>query len=139
MKKIFCAGVLALAALGLLSNMPAAQAGEGTVAAAQGQPAAAVNIARIKRVLKLTPAQLAYWPPVESALRRVAREQQASSGGLVHRISHRVVSIVLTGAAIQRLAAAARPLIARLDDGQKLAAAQLAEEMGLGSVVAALN
>jgi hypothetical protein len=139
MKKVFCAGVLALAALGLLSNMPAAQAGEGTVAAAQGQPAAAVNIARIKRVLKLTPAQLAYWPPVESALRRVAREQQASSGGLIHRISHRVVSIVLTGAAIRRLAAAARPLIARLDDGQKLAAAQLAEEMGLGSVVAALN
>jgi hypothetical protein len=140
MKKILCVGALALAALGFLSQMPAAQAGEGTVAAAQGQPAAAINIARIKRVLKLTPAQLAYWPPVESALRRVAREQQASSGGgLVHRISHRVVSIVLTGAAIQRLAAAARPLIARLDDDQKMAAAQLADEMGLGSVVAALN
>ncbi len=139
MKKALFAGALALAALGLLSNMPAAQAGEGAIAAAQGQSAAAINIARIKSVLKLKPAQLAYWPPVESALRRVAREQQPSSGGLIHRISHRVVSIVLTSAAIRRLAAAARPLIARLDDDQKLAAAQLAEEMGLGPVVAALN
>ncbi len=140
MKKAFIASAMALAAFGLLCNMPAARAGEGAAVAVQGQPAAAINIARIKSVLKLTSAQLAYWPAVESALRRVAREQQASSGGgLVHRISHRVVSIVMTGAAIRRLASAARPLIARLDDNQKLAAAQLAEEMGLGSVVAALN
>ena len=139
MKKALRAGALALAALGLLSHMPAARAEEGTVAAVQGQPAAAINIARIKGALKLTPAQLAYWPPVESALRRVAHEQQAASGGLIHRISQRVVSIVLTGAAIRRLAAAARPLIARLDDDQKMAAVQLADEMGLGSVVAALN
>lgn len=138
MKKALYASVLALAAFGLLSNPPAARAEQGMVAA-QDQPAAAINIARIKSALKLTPAQLAYWPPVESALLRVAREQQANSGGLIRRISHRVVSIVLTGAAIKRLAAAARPLIAQLDDDQKLAAAQLAEEMGLGSVVAALN
>ena len=137
MKKILCAGALALATLGLLSTMPAARAGE---VAAYGQPAAAINIARIKSVLKLRPEQRAYWPAVESALQRLAREQQASSGGLLHRISHRVVSIVLTGAAIKRLAAAARPLIARLDDDQKMAAAQLADEMGLGPVVvAALN
>lgn len=140
MKKAVRAGVLALAALGLLSTMPAAQAGQGPfAAAAQGQPAAAINIARIKSVLKLTPEQRAYWPPVEAALRRVAREQQARSGGLMHRISGRVVSIVMTGAAVRRLAAAARPLIARLRDDQKMAAAQLADEMGLGAVVAALN
>ena len=139
MRKILCAGALALATFGLLSTMPAALAGEGTVAAVQGQPASTINIGRIKSVLKMTPEQLAYWPPVEAALRRVARDQQASSGGLVHRISQRVVSIVLTGAAIQRLAAAARPLLARLDDDQKMAAAQLADEMGLGPVVAALN
>ncbi len=136
MKKALCAGALTLATLGLLSNMPAARAGE---VAAYGQPAAAINIARIKSVLKLKPAQQAYWPAVESALLRLAREQQATSGGLIHRISHRVVSIVLTGAAIKRLAMAARPLIARLDDDQKMAAAQLANEMGLGPMVAALN
>lgn len=140
MTKLLYAGVLALAALGLLATMPAARAGEGAVAAAQDRPAAAINIARIKSVLKLRPAQRAYWPPVEAALRRVAREQaQGASGGLIHRISHRVVSIVMTGAAIKRLAVAARPLIARLDDDQKMAAAQLADEMGLSPVVAALN
>ena len=138
MKKALCAGTLALAIIGFLPNAPAAQAGEA--AAMQGQPAAAVNISRIKSTLKLTPAQAAYWPPVELALRRVAREQaQGAGGGLMHRISHRVVSIVLTGAAVHRLASAARPLIARLSDDQKLAAQRLAEEMGLGPVVAALN
>jgi len=51
-----------------------------------------------------------------------------------------VVSIVLNSAAVERLAVAARPLIVRLDDGQKQAAGQLAQEMGLGPVVmAALN
>ncbi len=139
MKKALCAGAIALAALGLLSHTPAARAEQGTVTAAQGQPAAAINVARIKSTLKLKPEQLRYWPPVESALRRVAREQQASEGGLIRRISHRVVSVVLTGAAIKRLAVAARPLIARLDDDQKFAAMQLADEMGLGPVVAALN
>lgn len=144
MKKVLCAGAVALAALSLLSATPAAWAGQETVAAAQNavqdQPTAAINIARIKSALKLKPEQRRYWPPVESALRRVAREQRASSGGLIRRISHRVVSVVLTGAAIKRLAVAARPLIARLDDDQKFAAAQLADEMGLGPVVvAALN
>jgi hypothetical protein len=139
MKKLFYAGALALAMLGSLSAIPAARAGGSTAAAVQGQPAATINIARIKSVLKLTPAQRAYWPPVEAALRRLAREQQASSGGLIHRISHRVVSLVLTGAAVRRLAVAARPLMARLNDDQKMAAAQLAQEMGLGPVVAALN
>ncbi len=143
MRKLLCAGAVALAAFGLLSSIPAVRAEEGTVIAAQGaapdKVTAAINIARIKSVLKLKPAQMAYWPPVESALRRVAREQKTGSGGLIRRISNRVVSIVLTGAAIKRLAVAAQPLIARLDDDQKFAAAQLAQEMGLGPVVAALN
>ena len=48
--------------------------------------------------------------------------------------------IVLDSAAVERLAVAARPLIAKLDDEQKQAASELAQEMGLGSVVmAALN
>lgn len=134
---VFRAGAVALVAFGLLSSTPAVRAEQGAVVAAQ--PMAAINIARIKSALKLKPEQRPYWPPVESALRGVAREQQTSSGGLIRRISQRVVSVVLTGAAIKRLAVAARPLIERLDDDQKFAAAQLAEEMGLGPVVAALN
>ena len=61
------------------------------------------------------------------------------SDGLVHRISHRVVSVVLSSAAVQRLAVAARPLLAKLDEDQMRAAHGLAAEMGLGPVVAALR
>ena len=69
---------------------------------------------------------------------RIGRPLQ-SSGGLVHRVSHRVVSVVLNSAAIHRLAVAARPLIAMLDPEQMRAAHGLAQEMGLGPVVAALR
>jgi hypothetical protein len=104
------------------------------------QATTAINIGRIKSVLKLTPAQEPYWGPVEAALRDLARRQASvESGGLVNRVSHRVVSVVLNSAAVQRLAVAARPLIAMLDAEQMRAAHSLAQEMGLGPVVAALR
>jgi len=141
MKLIICAGVFALATLGLLSVGSAASAREEMVIRGdQAQPTAAINIARIKSVLKLTPAQEPYWAPVEVALRDLARQQTPTeSAGLVHRVSHRVVQIVLNSAAVQRLAVAARPLIAMLDNEQRRAAHGLAQEMGLGPVVAALR
>ena len=139
MKKILFAGVLAFAAVNLLSVNSAAVAGNIATVAVE-QEAAAVDIARVKRALHLTPAQERYWPPVEAALRGIARRQaQSESGGLIHRVSHRVVSIVLNGNAIRRLAVAARPLIAVLRDDQKQSAVMLAQEMGLGPVLAALN
>ena len=99
---------------------------------------AAIDIARVKNVLKLTREQELYWPPVEAALRDIARRQASSEpAGFVRRISHRVVSIVLNSVAVERLAVAARPLIAVLDDDQKQAASGLAQEMGLGPVVMA--
>lgn len=102
---------------------------------------ASIDVARIHSVLQLTQEQERYWRPVEAALRDLARHQERTeSEGLVHRVSRRLVQIVLDSAAVQRLAAAARPLIARLDDRQKQAAGQLAQEMGLGPVVmAAMN
>lgn len=136
------AGVFALATMVLFLNAPLAQAGEfNAMNGEQGQPSASINIARIKSVLKLTAAQEPYWAPVETALRDLARQQARSESpdGLVHRISHRVVSVVLSSAAVQRLAVAARPLIAKLDDDQMRAAHGLAAEMGLGPVVAALR
>lgn len=139
MRKVLFAGALALAGLGLLSVHSAAVARDFGTASLE-QEAAAVDIARIKHVLQLTPEQERLWPPVEAALRGIARRQaQAEPGGLVHRISHRVVSIVLNGSAIRRLAVAARPLIAVLHDDQKQNAVSLAQEMGLGPVLAALN
>jgi hypothetical protein len=142
MKKTFCAGVVALAAFGLFSHVSTACAGGlehgyGT----QAPASATIDIERIKSVLKLTQEQERYWRPVEAALRGLARHQErAESDGFVHRVSRRVVSIVLNSAAVERLVVAARPLIAKLDDQQKRAAGQLAQEMGLDPVVvAALN
>jgi len=139
MKKVLCAGVFALAAIGLLSNNSQARAMEVT-GGYGAQTSASINIARIKSVLKLTPAQEHYWAPVEAALRDLARKQmQVESAGLVRRISNRVVTVVLNSAAVQRLAVAARPLIGMLDAEQMRAAQGLAQEMGLGPVVAALR
>lgn len=140
MKKILCAGVFALAALGLLPNGSQARAGEETGVYGATQVPASINIARIKSVLKLTPAQEPHWAPVEAALRDLARRQtQTESPGFIRRISNRVVTIVLNSAAIQRLAVAARPLVGTLDAEQMRAAQGLAQEMGLGPVVAALR
>lgn len=141
MKKRLFAGVLALAALGLLSMGPAAEAGEMGNGYASQPISASIDVARIHSVLQLSPEQERYWRPVEAALRELSRHQEHSQNeGFVHRVSRRVVQIVLDSAAVQRLAVAARPLIARLDERQKQAAGELAQEMGLGSVVmAALN
>lgn len=138
MKNTFRAGAVALAIAGLLPAIPAAAAGGASVMSEQAM--ASIDIGRIKSVLKLTPEQEPYWPPVEAALRDVARRQaQSEPAGLVRRISRRVVSVVLDSAAIRRLAVAARPLIAKLDAQQMQAASGLAAEMGLGPVVAALR
>lgn len=139
MKRTFCAGVIALAAIGFLTSVPAAQASDFAAFGAE-QGTTSIDVARIKRVLHLTAEQEPYWPPVEAALRNLARRQANSdSDGLVHRISRRVVAVVLDSVTIQRLAKAARPLIAVLDAEQMQAANGLAQEMGLGPVVAALH
>jgi len=129
----------AIAALAIL--MPATRSAHAAdYSMGQGTGFTEINIARIKSVLNLTPAQKIYWPAVEAALLDIARRQARNEpSGFVHRISRRVVSIVLNSAAIQRLATAARPLIVALSDDQRRNARALAQEMGLGPVVAALN
>jgi len=142
MKKIFCAGAVALAMLGLLSTVTISCADELNYAPEQSGLQTSIDISRIRSALQLTAEQERYWPPVESALRDIAHrqaQQQVESAGLVRRISHRVVSIALDGAAVSRLARVARPLIERLRDDQKQEALALAQEMGLGPVFAALN
>jgi hypothetical protein len=132
------AGTVALAMAALLSQATPSFAVE--VAGAEQSPSASINIARIKSALKLTPEQLPHWPAVERALRDLERQHaQPEQAGFVRRLSNKVVSIALSSSAIQRLAVAARPLMAKLDTDQKLAALGLAKEMGLGSAVAALN
>ncbi len=140
MKIILCAGAVALAMAGLLSNAPTATASELTYTSAeQSQMATTIDVARIHGVLRLNAQQEPLWAPVEAALHDIVRQQHAHSGeaGFLKRVSHRVVSIVMTSAAVERLARAARPLIRALDDPQKQAASNLAHEMGLGPVVMA--
>lgn len=141
MKKSICAGAFALAAIGVLSDIPATYAEEFTTASFE-QPsttAPSINIGRIKSALSLTPKQEAHWAPVEAALRNLYRRQTHSSeaDGFVRRISQRAVSFVISSAAIERLAVAARPLLAVLNDDQKRTASSLAQEMGIGEVVMA--
>ncbi len=113
MKMIVCAGVVALAALGLLATVPAAQARDMMESSASAQMAS-IDVVRIKKALHLTPAQEPYWAPVEAALRELARRQARDANeGLVRRISQRVVQIALSRWPADRLAAAARPLESR--------------------------
>jgi hypothetical protein len=101
---------------------------------------ATIDVARIKSALHLTPAQEPYWAPVESALRELARRQDRDANdGLVRRVSKRVVQVALNSATVHRLVAAARPLAKTLDEQQMRTAHGLAQEMGFGSVVAALK
>lgn len=138
MKQVICAGVFALVVGGFLSTVPAAYASDAAGATLVQSPATSIDIGRIKNVLRLTSDQEPYWPPVEAALRDIARQQaQVEPAGFVRRISRRMVAIVLNSAAVERLAVAARPLIAKLDQDQMRAAGGLAQEMGLGPVVMA--
>jgi zinc resistance-associated protein len=130
MWKNFLAGTLGLLATGLWSA-PSPAADKTT----QFRPASTFvlttgHIARIKRVLHLTPEQERHWPAVESALHDIVRHQNrdGSAGDPSTRINN---------AQLQRLAAAAMPLIMSLGEDQKREAMKLARAMGLERVVSA--
>jgi hypothetical protein len=78
------------------------------------------HIARIKAVLKLNAQQETLWPPVEAALREIIRHQHGTSA-----------SGEIESAQMQRLGAAAYPLIMSLGEDQKRSAMVLARSMGL--------
>jgi hypothetical protein len=139
MKMTVCAGVIALAALSLLPAVAPVRAAD-IVDNAAAVRTAEIDVVRIKSALHLTAAQERYWAPVEAALRELARRQERDSNdGIVRRVSKRVVSIALNSATITRLVAAARPLVKTFDEQQMQTAHGLAQEMGLGPVVAALK
>ena len=92
-----------------------------------------VQIAGIKERLKLSAAQESYWPPVETALRAVARKIHAkrqsdpNAGGL---------PIDPDSAEVQQLKSAAMPLLFQLREDQKNEVRQLARIIGLDKVAA---
>lgn len=138
MTRMMFAAAFALAAFGFApAFVPAANAYDN----AATQPR--IDISRIKNELNLSAEQRAYWPPVEVALRTLARQkakevQPAQNEGFVQRVSNRVYEYALDAAALARIGAAVRPLVKVLDDRQKQTAISLCQEMGLGQVLAAL-
>jgi hypothetical protein len=99
------------------------------------------QIAQVKSMLRLTPAQERYWPPVEAALRNLARQATAredDSDGMVQRFKAKAKSFAGNTAAIQRVVAAARPLIRTLDEEQKQTARALVASYGATSLASAL-
>jgi hypothetical protein len=138
MNKVFLAGVAALAIAG--STVAYAQHGPWSHDHARLSPddRAALTDARIAAVkagLKLTLDQEKLWPPVEAAVRDLAklridranarmnaeRDSQDSQkpADPVARLRERADTMATTAAAMKRIADAADPLYKTLDDGQK--------------------
>jgi hypothetical protein len=90
------------------------------------------QIQKIKRTLKLTQDQEGYWPPVEAALRSIAREQAAQ------KPNGKPSKLTVSPDASQRLYWAAAPLIMSLRYDQKHEARRLARSMGLEEVASAI-
>ena len=83
------------------------------------------HIARLRAILKLTPAQQPHWLPVEVALSDLARQQA------------RGLSIAATTMHLRRIKSIAMPLIMTLDDNQKRDAIAFSRTMGFQQLVAA--
>ncbi|HEX2655896.1 MAG TPA: Spy/CpxP family protein refolding chaperone [Xanthobacteraceae bacterium] len=86
------------------------------------------RMAEIKTALKLTSDQEKNWPPVEQALRDLAKQRidriTARRNGprtddAIERLRHRADAMTATAAGLKRLADAAQPLYQSLDEGQK--------------------
>ena len=92
-----------------------------------------VQIAGIKDRLKLSASQESYWPPVESALRAVARKIHA---GRQANPNAPGVPIDPESAEVQQLKSAAMPLLFQLREDQKSEVRSLARIIGLEKVAA---
>lgn len=92
-----------------------------------------VQIAGIKDRLKLSASQESYWPPVETALRAVARKIHA---GRQANPSAAGVPIDPESAEVQQLKSAAMPLLFQLREDQKSEVRTLARIIGLEKVAA---
>jgi hypothetical protein len=134
MFKAALAGAVALATVGSFSISH--EGVQITPAAAEEVVVSHAQIARLKSALRLTPEQERFWYPVEATLRQLARHQQqyqvaSADGGFVERTQSRLSGYALTAMSLQKLKAAAQPLIGRLNDEQKHSGAQVLHGMGV--------
>jgi hypothetical protein len=91
------------------------------------------QIAGIKDRLKLSSSQESYWPPVENALRAVARKIHAGRQANPNAAG---VPIDPESAEVQQLKSAAMPLLFQLREDQKSEVRSLARIIGLDKVAA---
>ena len=126
------AGALAFAMAGIVvsASQPAHAGGLET-------RLSGLNLARIKEALNLTAQQRPLWARLEAVLASVTREQQET--GFLRRVGQRAAALVWDDAAIERVKAAALPLISSLSEEQRTTARRLAHQLGMGEVVAMLN
>lgn len=117
-KSAFFGLCLSLAAAGFTASAQTVAANHGSVVLTRAK------IVRIKALLHLKPDQLQYWQPIESALR-----EMSSRGG--HGVALASQPIVLDQTKLQRLAAAALPLLMVLGPEQKREASALSRAMGV--------
>jgi hypothetical protein len=92
-----------------------------------------IQIAGIKERLKLSSAQESYWPPVETALRAVARKIHAGRQANPNAAG---VPIDPEAEEVQQLKSAAMPLLFQLREDQKSEVRSLARIIGLEKVAA---
>lgn len=128
MLKAALAGAVALATVGMVSASAQEFSYDSRPASHSASGLNEGHIARLRAVLRLTPDQQRYWPAVASALRSYIHAQRGEGYG--QRAS--------SAYSVARVAAAARPLVARLTDEQKQAAMNLASSVGLSHLASAL-
>ena len=90
------------------------------------------QIAGIKERLKLSSSQESYWPPVETALRAVARKIHSTRQGNPNAIA--VSQIDPDSEEVQQLKSAAMPLLFQLREDQKREVRALARLIGMEKV-----
>jgi len=105
-------------------------------AAAQEVVVSHAQIARLRSALHLTADQEHLWRPVEATLRTIAQQQQkyrvaSADSTFYERAQSRVSGYAITMVSMQKLRAAAQPLIGRLNDDQKHAGMQVLQSMGV--------
>jgi hypothetical protein len=104
--------------------------------ASRGPVVTSGHIARLKAALKLTAAQMHYWPAVENALRGLAQRHGRDHGA--DGMMRRVAAAAVDANALRRVVSAARPLIKSLDDQQKQDGMQVINSLGFSSLASAL-
>jgi hypothetical protein len=94
------------------------------------------HIARLKAALRLTSAQLHYWPAVESALRGLSQRQSKDHSG--DGVARRIAAAAIDANALRRVVSAAGPLIGSLDEKQRQDGLRVIRALGFSSLASAL-